>query len=223
MILVSPTDRELLALLGDRAISHTLPEQHGADVLMVVAGRGKLALQRKTFPDDFLASLEDGRLARELTGLSRTQWPVLIVEGRPQWTADGHLLATWTSRWTRRQLRNLLRSVWLTHGVMVEQTDDLHDTAAAVLELESWFRKKVHRSLLSRPKQVVRDSWGPNRREDFARFLLQGFPGIGTALAEAILKRFGRVPLSWNCTLAELRSVPGIGERRAKTLWELLQ
>ena len=94
MILVSPTDRELLALLGDRAISHTLPEQHGADVLVVVAGRGKLALQRKTFPDDFLASLEDGRLARELAGLSRTQCPVLIVEGRPQWTADGHLLAT---------------------------------------------------------------------------------------------------------------------------------
>ena len=105
----------------------------------------------------------------------------------------------------------------------MEQTDDLNDTAAAVLELESWFRKKVHRSLLSRPKPVVRDSWGPNRREDFVRFLLQGFPGIGTALAEAILKRFGRVPLSWNCTLAELRSVPGIGERRAKTLWELLQ
>ena len=70
---------------------------------------------------------------------------------------------------------------------------------------------------------MARDSWGTSTREDFARFLLQGFPGIGTALADAILERFGAVPLSWCCTFDELKSVPGIGERRAKTLWELLQ
>jgi ERCC4-type nuclease len=136
-------------------MSHSLPEQHGADVLAVVFGRGKLAIQRKAFPDDFLASIDDGRLARELAMLSRTECPVLIVEGRPQWTADGHLMASWTSRWTRQQIRNLMRSVWLTHGVMVEHTDNINDTATAVIELETWFRKKVHRSLLSRPKQTA--------------------------------------------------------------------
>ena len=119
MILVSPTDRDLLSLLGDRAMSHSLPEQHGADALSVVSGRGKLAIQRKSFPDDLLASIDDGRLARELAMLARTEYPVLLVEGRPQWTADGHLMASWASRWTRQQLRNLLRSVWLIHGVMV--------------------------------------------------------------------------------------------------------
>lgn len=222
MILISPTDRELLSLLGDRAMSHSLPEQHGADVLVVVSGCGKLAIQRKAFPDDLLASIDDGRLARELAMLSRTEYPVLIVEGRPQWTADGHLMASWASRWTRQQLRNLLRSVWLTHGVMVEYTDDINDTATAILELEAWFRKKVHRSLLSRPKQTVRDSWGKSSQEDIHRFLLQGLPGIGTVLAEAILERFGKAPLSWSCTFDELKSVPGIGERRSKALWELL-
>jgi len=223
MMLVSPTEHDLLPLLAGRAMSHSLPEQHGADVLIVAAGQGKMAIQRKAFPDDLLASLDDGRLARELALLSRTECPVLIVEGRPQWTADGHLMAAWASRWTRQQLRNLLRSVWLTHGVMVEHTDDINDTATAVLELESWFRKNVHRSLLSRPKQTSRDSWGKSSQEDIARFLLQGFPGIGTALAEVILERFGKAPLSWSCTFDELRSVPGIGERRSKALWELLQ
>jgi len=223
MILVSPTDRDLFSLLGAKAMSHSLPEQHGADVLAVVSGRGKLAIQRKAFPDDLLASIDDGRLARELAMLSRTEYPVLIVEGRPQWTADGHLMASWASRWTRQQLRNLLRSVWLTHGVMVEHTDDINDTATAVLELEKWFGKKVHRSLFARPKHTVRDTWGKSSQEDVARFLLQGFPGIGTALAEAILERFGKAPLSWSCTFDELKSVPGIGERRSKALWELLQ
>jgi ERCC4-type nuclease len=223
MLLVSPTDRDLLTLLGDVAMSHSLPEQHGADVLIVAAEQGKMAIQRKAFPDDLLASLDDGRLARELALLSRTECPVLIVEGRPHWTADGHLMASWASRWTRQQLRNLIRSVWLTHGVMVEYTDDINDTADSVVELDKWFRKKVHRSLLTRPKQAARDSWGTSSLEDVMKFLLQGFPGIGTVLADAILERFRRVPLSWNCTLDELKSVPGIGNRRAKELWELLQ
>jgi ERCC4-type nuclease len=55
------------------------------------------------------------------------------------------------------------------------------------------------------------------------KFLLQGFPGIGISLAEAMLERFGGAPLSWSCTYDELRSVPGIGEKRSKALWELLQ
>jgi ERCC4-type nuclease len=109
-----------------------------------------------------------------------------------------------------------MRSVWLTHGVMVEYTDDINDTADSVVELVKWFRKKVHRSLLTRPKQAARDSWGTSSLEDVMKFLLQGFPGIGTVLADAILERFSRVPLSWSCTLDELRSVPGIGEKRKK-------
>jgi len=176
-MLVSPTERDLLPLLAGKAMSHTLPEQHGADVLVVAPGKGRLAIQRKTFPDDLLASLEDGRLAREMALLSRTECPVLVIEGQPQWTADGHLMAPWASRWTQAQLRNLLRSVWWVHGVAVEYTSNIEDTAKAVLEIESWFRKEVHRSLLSRPKRVSRDSWGTSSRRDFALFLSSGPAG----------------------------------------------
>jgi len=223
MLLVSPTERDLLSLLSGKAMSHSLPERYGADVLAVVEGRGKMAIQRKVFPDDLLASLDDGRLARELAMLSQTEYPVLILEGQPRWTSDGHLMQPWNSRWTRAQLRNLLRSVWWLHGVPVEHTQDIEDTAAAVLELESWFRKEVHRSLLSRPKRPCRDSWGTSSQRDFARFFLQGLPGVGSVLAEAIFDRFGRVPMSWDCTLEELKSVYGIGEKRARALWEMLQ
>lgn len=222
-MLVSPTERDLLPLLSGRAISHTLPEQHGADVLVVAHGKGRLAIQRKAFPDDLLASLEDGRLAREIALLSQAQCPVLIVEGQPRWTADGHLMAPWASRWTQAQLRNLLRSVWWVHGIAVEYTANIEDTAKAVLEMESWFRKEVHRSLLSRPKRVSRDSWGTTSQRDFALFFLQGLPGVGSVLAEAILERFGRIPMSWTCSVDELKTVDGIGNKRARALWELLQ
>lgn len=223
MLLVSPTDRDLLVLLGGKAMSNYLPERYGADILVVVEGRGKLAIQRKTFPDDLLASLDDGRLARELPLLAQSEFPVLVVEGQPLWTADGHLMQPWNSRWTRAQLRNLLRSVWRVHGVAVEQTTDINDTVAAVLELEAWFKKDVHRSLLSRPKTTTKDSWGLSNRRDFARFLLQGLPGVGSVLAEQLFDHFGKIPLHWDCTLEELMSVYGIGKKRAKVLWDALQ
>lgn len=223
MLLVSPTDRDLLILLGGKAMSNYLPERYGADILIVIEGHGKLAIQRKTFPDDLLASLDDGRLARELPLLAQAEFPVLIVEGQPMWTADGHLMHGWSSRWTRAQLRNLLRSVWRVHGVSVEHTDSLDDTAAAVLELEAWFKKDVHRSLLTRSKTPIKNDWGLSNRRDFGRFFLQGLPGVGSTLAEQIFDHFGRVPLRWDCTLEELMSVYGIGKKRAKVLWEILQ
>ena len=222
MMLVSPTERELLSLLSGRAMSHPLPERYGADVLIVVEGRGKMAIQRKTL-DDLLASLEDGRLARELGLLSQVQYPALMLEGQPAWTSDGHLRKPWSSRWTRTQLRNLLRSVWWVHGVAVEHTHDIADTAMAIIELEVWFRKTVHRSLLSRPKRSSRDSWGMSSKESSAIFFLQGLPGVGPGLATAIYRRFGKIPMSWTCAFEELKSVDGIGERRARALWEILQ
>jgi ERCC4-type nuclease len=222
-MLVSPTDRELLSLLGGKAISSYLPERYGADVLAVVEGRGKLAIQRKTFPDDLLASLEDGRLTRELPLLAQVEYPVLIVEGRPMWTADGHLMQSWSSRWTRAQLRNLLRSVWRVHGVAVEQTTDINDTAAAILEMEAWFRKDTHLSLLHRPKNTAKDTWGLADKRSMARYFLQGLPGVGPSLAEAIFDTFGKIPLRWSCTQKELMSVYGIGPKRAKALWEALE
>ena len=221
--LLSPTERDLKSLLRDKAIVSYLPERYGADVLAVVEGRGKLAVQRKAFPDDLLASLDDGRLARELPLLAQAEYPVLIVEGKPMWTTDGHLMQSWNSRWTRTQVRNLLRSVWRVHGVAVEHTDDINDTAAAVLELEAWFRKDVHRSLLSRPKSTAKDSWGLSNKRDFARYFLQGFNGIGASKAEAIFDHFGKIPLSWSVSLEEMMAVQGISGKLARSLFKAIE
>ena len=46
---------------------------------------------------------------------------------------------------------------------------------------------------------------------------------VGTVLAEAILERFGRIPMCWTCSMDELNTVDGIGNKRARALWKLLQ
>jgi ERCC4-type nuclease len=208
-------------------MSHYLPERYGADVLTAVEGRGRLAIQRKQFPDDLLASLDDGRLARELPLLSQTEYPVLIVEGRPMWTADGHLMQSWNSRWTRAQLRNLLRSVWRVHGVAVETTDDLQDTAAAVLEMEAWFRKSEHLSLRRRPKPVYRDSWGQlqtrHKGTKMLSFFYQGIEGVSVTLADDLVKHFPMPVRLCNASIEDLMSVPNIGQKRAETIYRFLR
>lgn len=214
--LVSPTDRELARALD--GILSPLCERYGADVL-AASSRGLVGWQRKAF-DDLLASLEDGRLGRELQALQTLPWPVLVVEGRPDYTSDGHLLSPYRSRWTKKQVRNVLRSCWYVHGVRVEETDSLEDTAAAIRELVDWLGKAVHRSLLVRPKTPARDGWGPDARS-WARYFLQGFPGIGPERAEAIFDAVG-VPLRWTVTQEELEQIPGIGPITSKRLWEAL-
>lgn len=220
--LLSPTEPGLKSELGDRAIISPIPETYGADCFTAVVGRGRIVAQRKTCPYDLLASVTDGRIAEKLPKLLRAEYRFWIVEGWPSFTADGHLMLSHTTRWTKQQIRNLLRSLWFTYGIVVERTDSVQDTATALMEIEDWFRKTVHRSLLTRPKMMVEDTWGNSSKRDFARYLLQTFTGVGVGRAEAIFDHFGKVPLSWTVSEEELTEVQGIGGKLAKSLKQQL-
>jgi len=224
-ILISPAEPwDVRRLLQGVALNSRLPEQAGADFL-ILTPRGKIGIQRKTFPDDLTASLEDGRLAREINLLVHDcDHAILIAEGDPSFTTDGYLISAYKSRYTRTGLRNILRSLTHIHGIHVERTSSIADTTQAVLEIRDWFNKDEHRSLLIRPKgKELKNDFGLSNRRDQARYFLQGFPGVGPALAEAIFDHFGKVPLRWQCTQAELQEIQGIGPGRAKALWGALQ
>ena len=146
--LVSPTDGPLARILEAR--TSLVTERYGADVL-ASSPKGLIGWQRKTLPD-LLARISDGRLADLLPKIQSLPFPVLVLEGELQFTGDGHLMQAYSSWWTRRQIRNLLRSLWYEYGVQVELTDSIQDTAEAIRELAEWMQKGVHKSLFVRPK-----------------------------------------------------------------------
>jgi ERCC4-type nuclease len=214
-VLVSSTEPRIVKTLGK---SSQVPERFGADILMAIPG-GMAAVQRKEI-SDLIASVHDGRLAKELAQMRSLQFAVLIVEGRLKWSSEGVLLGRdFGATWTRTAHRNLLMSVQM-QGVKVESTDDANDTVAAVLNLHDYLSKPKHNSLLRRPGPT--SVWGKVSSAEWQAHLLQGFEGVGCELAERIVKKFGRVPLSWDVDEETLMSVDGVGPKRAKKLIEAL-
>ena len=206
--LVSPA--EPLAL-REAGTSSSVAEDYGADIL--IPGHGFfLGVQRKEFPGDFLASMNDGRLSSSLAKLTKCDVRVLILEGKQRWTTSGFLVHDYV-QFSRAQLRNLLMSAHYELGVHSMWTDSLADTLDAVRDLARWAQKKRHDSLHTRGNahDPYRRKWS---EEDRAMFVLQGFDGIGPELARRIYKHFGRLPLKWDVSDEEMLEVEGMGPGR---------
>lgn len=175
-------------------------------------------MQRKEI-NDLVASVADGRLAREMAMMKRLSVAVLVVEGKPSWTMDGSLISKGFGKpWTRRQHRGLLWSV-REKGVWVEWTDGAEDTVVACRELEAWVRKGKHGSLERRPGPE--SVWGQLTNRDYARHVVMGLPGVGPELAGRIVDTFG-MPFGWKVSVEELMTVNGIGRKKAESMLKAL-
>jgi ERCC4-type nuclease len=221
--LVSPTDRDIMEQLGDIAISSQIPEQNGADILLYTS-QGMFGIQRKRFPEDFVSSMNDGRLARETSMLKEhCKFRLLIIEGIPKYYPDGNLVKprSMPGHYTRKRIRGTIYNIRYVKGIDVDYTESLKDTVDYIKELIEFFTDTKHLGLYVRPSAP--STWIVPSSDETLLWILQGFEGIGPQLAENIIKRFGKIPIAWTCTLDELKSVPRLGEKRATEIYKLLQ
>lgn len=214
-LVVAPTEPPQFRKIAD--VVSMAPERMGVDALWKSEAWGMVGVQRKEVRD-LVASVADGRLAREVAQMQRLGLAVLMIEGSARFTMDGVLIDGFT-RWTKEQHRGIIRSVQ-SRGIWVEGTGNVGDTVEAVQSLMKWTEKRSHNSLDRRPKPS--GAWGKATERDFASHLLQGVDGVGPGLAEAILDHFGKVPWAWECTHEELLAVKGMGPKTAEKLWHAL-
>jgi len=59
-------------------------------------------------------------------------------------------------------------------------------------------------------------------RKDRLIFILEGFPGVGDKLAENILNHYRTIRNFANTTLSELMEIEGIGDKKAREIYEIL-
>jgi ERCC4-type nuclease len=215
-MLVSPTEPPSLRALGKTSL---VPEQYGVDFLFSSTEFGLVGVQRKELKD-FVASVQDGRLSKELGMMKRLGLAMLVLEGRPTWTNDGLLTLT-STRWSMSQHLGTLWSVQLS-GCWTSTTSTAQETSTLISAFMRWTAKPRHIGLESRPGPAA-DEWGKVGNREWGIHLLQGFRGIGPVQAAAIYDHYRSVPLMWKVGLLDLLDVPGIGNTRAERLLEALE
>lgn len=215
---VAPTEPPSLKAIATHIT--LFPETLGCDVIYLSYQPYTLiGFQRKEI-GDFIASINDGRLQKELLQIaeSNLSYCILILEGPLIFTNDGNLT---NGTFTKASLRNILSSIQSQH-ILTVITDNLADTIQTVLSMGKYLAKPTHSSLARRPNQA-KNSWGHTTSVSFATHLLQSFPNIGPGTAKEIYEHFGTIPLSWNVTASELAKVKGIGIKTATQLIKALE
>lgn len=179
-------------------------------------------MQRKELKD-FVASVQDGRLSREVGQMQSLKYALLVVEGAPRWALDGALMIGGRgTRWTEKAHHAYLWSVQ-SRGIMVASTMNADGTVQCVRRFEEWVKNQMagkHRGLDTRPGPVVQ--YGKPGNRDFERHVLCGLPGMGPERADLILDKFGGVPLGWTVTREQMLEVKGIGKGLVERWWQML-
>jgi len=213
VLLVSPAEPREYWCLGK---SSSLPEKYGADFLFATEQMGLVGIQRKRFPDDFLASLRgQDRVSRELQQMKQLDYGIWILEGMGTWTNDGYLVYGGRYKYYEEELWGFQLSVGKM-GFNLFRVRDQASCIKLIQRIQVWSSKDEHDSLFRRPKPA---RWGEAGSREWSIHFLQGLPGIGYGLAEKIVDSFGRVPFSADFSYEEMSEV--VGPSRAKVVCEL--
>lgn len=212
MIYVSGAEPPELRILGT---SSNLPETFGADFLFASNAFGMVGIQRKRFPEDLVASMNDGRLGKELIQLQALDVRLLILEGVPLFTDRGDLIFDY-SNMTKQSLLALQMSLIAHHRVVPLWTQSIEDTVQTIQTIYDYCAKATSSSSLT--GRVRKMKWGDGTAREFAVFFAEGIPGIGRTRAEALVEKFGGLPIQLTVTRDQLLEVEGIGPKAADSI-----
>ena len=168
---------------------------------------GRTVVERKT-TDDFCLSVMDGRLFRQAYRLANAAVDAVLL-------VEGDTFRARTYRLSMESLRGALITLAQTFRLPMLRTVDERDTAWHLHHLAEQ-RRRIGR------KRGPLTGTAPRRLRSQKRFLLQGLPGIGPALADALLNTFGSVSDIAAATPEEIAATPGIGNKRAQTIFDVL-
>jgi ERCC4-type nuclease len=227
-LLISPAEPREIKGRFENVIESGICEERGADFIALIkkdAGTISVGIQRKLIPEDLMASIDDGRLNKELALMKNSfTIKVLMLEGMFLYNSEGMLSSAksrFPYRFNRKAVRNLLRSVSLQFGVHVEFTDNHQDTCESIMDFVEYLGEKKHQSLYTRPGPSF--EWNKPTLKDRALYWVQGFPGISVGRGEALFKHFSTPLALCNACKDELRDVDGIGKKTSEAIFDFLR
>lgn len=154
-----------------------------------------VAIERKTV-SDFISSMINKRLLKQLEELKQYKNPLLIIEGIEEQELYSDDNATGINA---NAIRGFLLSISLKHKIPIIFTKNYSDTARFI----NVIAKKQEREMSTNAKKKAK-----NKKEQI-QFILEGFPGIGPATAKKLLKEFKTLQNTINTPLEDLQKLIG--------------
>ena len=156
-----------------------------------------VAIERKTI-SDFVGSIKNKRLLRQLEELQQYEKKLLIVEGI--YEQELYVDSAEIEGMHANAIRGFLLSVLLSFKVPILFTKDYQDTAKFMDVLS---RKKSTQDIgLNVSKKTLNN-------EERSQFILEGFPGIGPKTAKKLLKEFVTLKKIFNASEEKLKKILG--------------
>jgi DNA excision repair protein ERCC-4 len=192
----------LLVLLQETELILEVGEVRYGDYIINDA----ITIERKR-ARDFLISIVDGRLFKQLSNLKKhCSRPLLLIEGNAYETdlafdplaIKGALLST--------------QAIWYVPVIFSSSKEETRDIFLMLGRQEESNLDVV----------PLRGGYRPKRLKSRQLTLIQGLPQVGPILAKRLLEHFGSVAGIMNATIAELICVEGIGQVAAKAIRAIL-
>jgi len=163
-----------------------------------------VAIERKTV-DDFVSSMINKRLFRQLEELQSYKKRLLIIEG-----IEERELYAENSGVNQKAIKGFLLSIVLNYKVPIIFSKNAEDTASFIEILE----KKEKKDFSWRAKKKI------FTKKEQMEFILEGFPNIGVKKAKLLLKEKGSLENIFNSSLDDLKKILGARAEPFKKLVE---
>jgi len=156
-------------------------------------------IERKTI-SDFISSMINKRLLRQLEELQQYPNKLIIIEGLDEqelYSEESHKINGGVHP---NAIRGFLLTILLRHKIPIIFSKNYEDTA-------------IYINTIAKKKQRTEDSIRANKKSLSVReqqqFILEGFPGIGPTTAKKLLDKFNSLEKIFNATEEELTPILG--------------
>ncbi len=198
--------------LKERGVRVAVLELSAGDYYLLSVNHEKAVLVERKTVLDFANSIRDNRIwdqvkrLKEAAELDRVK-PLILLEG---WLG----LIEKRTKWNLAAILRVMDEIVLDWGVPIMHTHNKQATIA-------WLAAKAKSLGETKDKKVyrLRVEKKPLSLNEKILYVAEGL--VGPVLARRLLKRFGTLRNLANASIKELMSIEGIGEKRAKEIYDI--
>ncbi len=169
----------------------------------------RVGIEKKTV-SDFLGSIVNQRIFTQITDLKQSyERPVLMIEGNPE-------LLNFERSVHPNAIRGVLSSIAIDQNVPILWTANTKESAGMI----HWIARREQDDM--KKELQIRAKTTPFSDASHQEFIVAGLPNVSNVLSRRLLAKFKTVKKVFSAKPEQLMKVDGIGEEKAKKIWDML-